>query len=145
MATAIWRGDALPVAQVITIDWTAVPADTESTTLSINGKDITLTRVTATHADLVAYATAFAALIGDYDSTIPEWAEASAELGNTDQVVITGPIDGTPISVSGSCTDGSVTLTITTATAATGPHHANNADNWSTGSVPGGIWWSGFA
>lgn len=136
MATAIWRGDAQVVPQVTTIDFDVKPGTGETVTVTCNGKDLVFT-VTASETTIALVSTAVAALIGTYDNDVVEFAEMSAALGNTDQVVITGPTTGKPFIVTAATSDGLVTVTVSTTTTAISPNHANAAENWSTGSVPG--------
>lgn len=133
MATQIWRGDAVAVAQVTT----ATPANVEIGdvfTLTINGKSVSFTATAATVANVTAGLTT-----AWNNSTIPEFAEVTAS-DQTTHVRLTADTAGTPFTVSSSTTDGgganTQTLTMSTTTASAGPFHWDTASNWSTGTVP---------
>jgi hypothetical protein len=146
MAEVVFIGGAEAVAQIATIvvanTWTA--ADT--VTVTCNGKTLTLT-VGAT-VTTTAVATAIKEMINGDDITgdatrsntgdnIPEFTEFTATV-NSSTVTITGNTAGKPFTISvGETTASTGTATLTlAATAATGPNHWSNADNWDTGSVP---------
>ncbi len=65
----------------------------------------------------------------------PEFAEVDTWTLNTATITATGA-SGIPITITGSEASASGTITINTTQAATGPHHWDNGDNWSTGAVP---------
>lgn len=114
MTVHIWRGDAQPRAQITTI----TPANVEIGdvfTLTINRKDISVTATAATVANVVGL---LVAAIGQYNNDIAEFAEisAAAASGNT-HVILTGPVDGKPFTVTTSTTNaGSFGVTVSTVT-----------------------------
>lgn len=132
MPTKIWRGDAQAVIQ----ESRATPANVEIGdvfTLIVNQKEISYTATAATVANVTAGLVAAWAL-----STEPEHTELTVT-DETTYVKIVGAA-GVPFTVTSSATDGgganTQTLTMSTPTAATGPHHWDNADNWSPAGVP---------
>ena len=109
----VWRGDAQATRNV----WHATPANVEigdRFTLTINGKDITVTATAATVENVVDL---FVAAIGVTE--VPEWMEVTATAGEDDagattHVILTGPTDGTPLTITGSTADaGNLAVTIT--------------------------------
>ncbi len=126
--TAIWRGDAKAVPQVVHATPTNV-AISDVFTLTINRKDISITTTANTAADVIGkFITAITA------SDIPEWEEVTATDGTT-YLILTGPSDGKPVTITASSV-GTGNVAVATTTAATGPYHFDNAENWSTGAVP---------
>ncbi len=135
MATAIWLGHGLAIAQVQRATISGTWANTDTATVTINGKDVvhTLTTEGNTYSDILTnLATTLNA------SIIPEFAEVTwANSANTD---IQGTADtaGKPfVATNSEVTGGSGALgdfAITTGNA--GPYCANTADNWSTGATP---------
>lgn len=108
MAVLIWRGDAQPVPQVTTI----TPANVEVGdifTCIINRKTISFTATAGTVANVVA---GLVAAINANAQDIPEWDEVTASSGTTagevTHVVLTGPDDGKPFTVTTSTTNGGV-------------------------------------
>lgn len=134
MATFIWRGDAQARRNV----WHATPADMEiddSFTLTINRKDVTVVATAATPANVVDLFVAAIAQCFD-----PEWQEVTAEAGvtgeTTTHLILTGPSDGKPVTITGS-TDGAGSLDVDEITEATGPNWFSEAENWDQNAVPG--------
>lgn len=132
MTTKRWQGDATPVANV----WTLTPGGTigtETFTVTINGKTVSYT---AESGDAVAEVCA--GLTEAWNSTDdpapPEFRELTAVDGTT-LVTVTGNTAGVPHTITSAAT-GSATLVASEATAATGPHHFDNATNWSGGAAP---------
>lgn len=128
MATVKWRGGAASVAQVTTITFSAYTVG-ETYTITCNGKDVTYTAGASTLGDVID---GLVAAIGA--TTEPEFADFTAE--NDSGLVLTGSTAGVPFTVTASAS-GAITATVTETTAATGPNHFDNADNWEGGSVPG--------
>lgn len=133
MATIRFRGDAPPVTQVVTV----TPANVEigdRFTLTINGKSVSFTATAATVANVTAGLTA--ALEA---TSLPEFAEIAAS-DETTQVRITSRTPGLPFVVSTSTANGGgsggQSLTLATSSAASGPEHWNDPNNWSGGAVP---------
>ncbi len=134
MAIVKWRGDAQKIKQVDTVTYAGTPASGNTVTLTINGKDLTYTLDGSDTTTTVA--TAMAALIGQYNNNIPEWAEVSAESA-ANVITITGHEDGRPITISESDTGGGITQALASVTDAEGPNHWDIAENWEGGAVPG--------
>lgn len=149
MATVRWTGNALAVAQVTTITIADTWATGDDATVTINGKDATVTVGTDTTPANVALAIqemlSGATQTGTGDHTfsptdaqaIPEFREITATVASS-VVTLTADTSGKSFTVTTSETtagDGTVGTPSTT-TAATGPNHFDNVDNWSTGSVP---------
>ena len=147
MATRRWLGAALPVAQVETLTVALTWAAADTATVTINGRDITMT--VGTTATTTQIATELAAVLNSATSTlgaaysatergpnVAEFREFTAA-ASASTVVLTGVTKGKPFVVTASeVTAGTGTLTTATTTAATGPNHFNNADNWSGGAIP---------
>lgn len=126
MALKRWIGAASAVAQVTKVTFSSY-ASTETYTITVNGKDISFTSVTGTNSEI------WAGLVSAWEaSAVPEAVEivASVDTG----VVLTSRVAGVPFVVSASATTG--TATVTGVTAATGPNHFANDDNWEGGSAP---------
>lgn len=150
MADVRWTGNAAAVAQVTTITITGTWATSDVATVTINGKDVSVTIGTDTTTSNVATAIKEAingdTQTGTGDHTFsptdgqeyPEFRELTATVASN-VVTLTGDTAGKPFTVSTSETTASSTGEVgtpSTTTAATGPNHFDNADNWSTGSVP---------
>lgn len=150
MATKRWTGNALAVKQVTTIAVTGTWATNDTATITINGKDLTVTvgaavTVAGVVAAIVAAINATSATDGVIGTEsrnvggqeIPELTEVVAS-GSTSPITLTAVDAGKPFTVTTSETtagDGELGDPSNT-TAATGPNHWDNADNWSTGSLP---------
>lgn len=133
MSTKLWRGDAVPVAQVTT----ATPANVEigdTFSLSINGKTVSFVATAATAANVTAGLTA-----AWNASTVPEHAEITAS-DQTTFVRLTADAPGKPFSVTASTTNGGAsntqTLTLAASVASAGPNHYDSPANWSPSGVP---------
>jgi hypothetical protein len=145
MATPRWAPRALPVAQVdsVTIANTWAAADTLSVT--INSRSITLTvgatTTTASIAQALLEAINGSTITGDATRNetgpeIPEFEDLTATLFSASVVHVTGE-EGVPFTMTATeVTAGTGTATRALVTAATGPWHFDNANNWDTGSVP---------
>lgn len=122
MASLVWRGDCQSRAQVTTV----VPSNIEAgdtLTLTINRKDIsvvaTVSDTATTFLGVANVVSLFVAAIGQYQNDIAEFAEISAAAATDDDglsyLVLTGPIDGKPFTISKSTADaGSGNITIDT-------------------------------
>jgi len=129
MATMRWKGAAQAVAQVTTVQVTAYDAAT-TYSLGVNGKTVSVIAAGSANLTAAALATAW------NGSTEPELAEVTAG-SSTDTVTLTGDTAGVPFTVTSADTGGTGTIgSPSTTTAATGPNHWDNADNWTGGSVP---------
>jgi len=146
MATRQWLGDALAVANVQTLTVGGTWVNGDKITLTINGKDIVITvgnDITTTQvALLVAEAwngtpiTDPAASTGTTGDLIPEYNEITASASSA-VVTLTHDTQGVPFTLAQSedSTLGTITGPAAT-TAATGPNHWDEADNWSGSAVP---------
>lgn len=132
MAIKIFRGDAQAVAQ----ESRATPANVQIGDifrLICNQKEVAFTATAATAANVTA------GLVAAWQaSTEPEHVEITAT-DMTTYVKLTAAL-GVPFTVTSSTTDGggsgTQTLTMSTPTAATGPYHWDDADNWTPNGVP---------
>lgn len=122
MTIRVYRGDAQGRAQVEFV----TPSNVErgdKFTLTINRKDITIdtSNVLPEVIGVKAVVDLFINAIGQYNNVIPEWAEISANQGfaadgvTVTHLILTGPTDGKPFTVTASTTDagqGQVTVTV---------------------------------
>ena len=155
MAISRWTGNALPRAQVDTITVALTWATSDTATMTINGKDLIVTvGSSATTADVATLIKE--AWNGD------DFTDSTASSNTTGNLIgefkdITATVSGSVVTLTGvsefnvdeqkagrpftltvtESTAGTGTATEATATTATGPHHFNDADNWSDGVVPG--------
>ncbi|NQU76043.1 MAG: hypothetical protein HQ546_07015 [Planctomycetes bacterium] len=119
MATLLWRGDALAVAQIDTL----TPANVgigDTFTATINGKSITVTATAATVANVTGLMTTA------WNATeIPEFAEVTAS-DSTTHVTLTADTAGKPFTVTATEADGDAsddqTFSQATTTANAGPN-----------------------
>jgi len=129
MATAVWQGGVAAVAQVATASIDTYDASS-TYTVTIGGYPVSVagdTDVATTATNLRA---ALNASVNPYFAAIT-WA------GSTGDITATGDVAGAPFLAVLSVAGGTGTITdFVDDTACTGPHHADAADNWSTGAVP---------
>lgn len=132
MATRIWKGGALAVAQLDTITVAGTWATNDTATITINGQDITFT-VAATET----VAAVVAGLVALWNaSTITECTEATAADANP-YVTLTADTAGVPFTITVSeSTVGDGTLALAHTTVSAGPNDWSTAANWSGGAVP---------
>lgn len=135
MSTNVWKGFAPAVAEVHTVTVANTWANTDTATLTINGKSVTATVTgisgNATNATINAINTAWNA------STIAEFAEITAARASNTTLTLTHDTAGVPFSVSATnVTAGDGTLAVARTTVAEGPSVANTASNWSLGANP---------
>lgn len=149
MATVTWTGNAADVQQITTITVGGTWLSTETATLTVNGKDLTITLVGDEATTVVATALKEAWMSGtrldgtsstDATSNVGgqqfgEFAEVTASVSGS-VVTLKGNTPGVPFVVTASETSTSGTLTPATAQACTGKHYWSNVDNWDTGAVP---------
>lgn len=129
MATNEWLGRAKARAEEQTIEVSAYDAAT-TYTITVNGKSIST--IAAGTADLTA--TALAAAWNA--ATEAEFAEVTASAA-TDTVTLTHDNAGVPFTVTTSESGGTGTIEDpVVATAATGPNHWDDINNWSLGAIP---------
>jgi len=133
MADKYWQGGAAAVAN----EWRATPANVEVGdvfTLTCAGVSVSFTATAATVANVTAGLTA-----AWNASTHPAHEEVTA-VDDTTWVTLTADDAGNPVVIAGSATNGGATddqtLTVAEQTAATGPNHIDEPENWSGGSLP---------
>lgn len=129
MSTRTYLGRAGAVAQLETITVGGTP-NGETYTITINGKDVSFVDTDNAIATIVAGLVAACQASTYSEFTEITWADASPN------VTATGPSGGRPFTLTVSKTAGTGTLATATTTAATGPNHFDNVDNWSGGAVP---------
>src|SRR5438309_682139 len=103
MATLVWRGDAQGRAQITHV----TPANVEAGdifTLTINRKDVSFAATAPTAANVVS------GLVAAWNAQAEaEFQEVAASVGTTGgattHIVLTGPADGKPFTVSASTTN----------------------------------------
>jgi len=148
MATRRWLGTAVKVKDVWTITVANTWAGADTATVTINGKDLTVTVGSLVTAAQVAtsikqawegeaFTDATASCVPSGGGvTIPEHSEYTATVSGA-VVTLTADAGGIPHTISATeSTAGDGTATAANTIAATGPYHFTNADNWSGGSVP---------
>lgn len=149
MANIRWTGGAAAVKQVTTITIANTWATSDTVSVTINGKTLTVTvgsafattDVAAALNAAINAADATTGLIGNETRNfggqeIPEFADVTSEV-NGSVVSVYSAVAGTPFTMtSGESTAGTGTATAATPTAATGPNHADNPANYDTGTLP---------
>ena len=150
MAIKKWEGKAGGVAHAYTVTVANTWAAADTITATINTKAVTVTVATGeTTTNEVAAALAAAINAPSKDSEkagtetrnvggrqYPEFAELEAT-AKSNVVTITHRSLGVPYTLTASATTaGSGTATAAVSVTAVGPHHANNASNWSGGALP---------
>lgn len=149
MATRTWVGGAVAIKDKWTITVANTWAGGDTGTVTINGKDLTVTigalTTTAQVATTIKEAwesgtftdtTAVASPSGG-GTTIGEMSQFTATVSGSTVILTadTAGVEFPAITVSEN-TAGTGTLSIAHTTTATGPNHWNNTDNWAEGSVP---------
>lgn len=149
MAVCRWVGGAPVVVQQTTItiantwatsDWVQVTIGTKDLRVTV-GSAFTVSDVAAALAAAINAADATTGLVGNETRSaggqeIPAFVGLSAS-ANLGVVTVTGLADGTPFTMTASeSTAGTGTATAAVATAATGPNHLSNVDNYAAGAVP---------
>ena len=151
MATRTWIGNANPVAQIDTITVANTWATSDICKITVISKDLVVTVGSLTTTAQVA-ATIYEAIenitLTDASASVtpilgklefPELAEVTATVSGS-VVTLEANTAGRPFTVSVTeTTAGNGTATEATATAATGPNHFNNADNWTGATVPSSL------
>lgn len=146
MATPRWLGHALDVADKWTVNVADTWATNDTATITINGKDLTLTvgstsTTSQIAADIVDMINGEAAnddeLRNETGDKLGEFSRITASV-LASEVTMLADDKGVPfVPTVSESTAGDGTLTgLTNATVATGKHFFADADNWSTGSVP---------
>lgn len=132
MAKILWTGAAQAVAQVDTITIGGTVAGSEEWSVTINNKTVTYTSDGGD--DTAAVAAGLQSQLSA--STIIEFGEVDWTVDGS-VITATSATDGVPFTVSVTTDSASGTITLAAVTAATGPNHWDNDDNWSGGSAPG--------
>ncbi len=128
MATKYWRGLALAVAQVSTVTVGTHDAATRYE-IRVNGIPIvSSTGAASANATAAALQAAWAASTHPYKQGITATVNAN--------VVTLTSVPGMPFTVTVGVVGGTGTISTATPTNATGPHHWDNAANWSDNAVP---------
>lgn len=139
MATTRWMGKAAATYHVVTVTVGGTVEAGDLFKLTINGKTLSVaapsTSTSATATDIV---TAWNALSA---SVYPEFSKITASVVGSG-VVLTADEAGIPFTVTEATTESnggaadSQTFVAATTTAATGPYHWDDANNWTGGAVP---------
>lgn len=150
MAVKVWRGTAAGIQQVDTATVSGTWTAGDEAYLEINGSRLVVTIGAATTvADVAEAVTAAINATSKTDSVVgtetrnfggqelPELSEVTASNTAT-EVVLEGNTAGVPFTATwpAPSTASSGTISGAATTAATGPNHFDNEDNWSTGAVP---------
>ena len=140
MATAIWKGDAQPIAQVTRCTVGGTIEANDNFTVTVGSKSVTVvagsTSAAAVAANLVATWNALGATL------YPEFAAITASDAGSGAFDLTAITPGVPFTVTLSTTESgggaadAQTFTQTTTTPASGGAFWSVAANWSTGAVP---------
>lgn len=133
MANVRWLGRAHKVKQVTTITIGGTIAIGETFTITINGKDLSFVTTATTTANVVDGLHALVSA-SDAPAEFQEgvWTKADPVITMTGQDAFAG----VPITISVSTNSVSGTITPATPTAATGPEHVDDTNNWSGGALP---------
>lgn len=125
----VWLGRAAAVRNVETIQ---ITADDAATTykVTIHGIEVS---VTGSGTGVNATATKLQAAL---DAETHRYFKFYVWTVATDTVTATCTVSGAELVITATATDGTGTLSQAVTAAATGPHHFNNADNWSGSAVP---------
>lgn len=147
MSTRTWLGRAVPIPQVSILTLGGTWLQNDTITLTQNGKALTLT-VGATVTiptildNLLIMMTGSGTLgsgysVTAYGNTVGEYAQLTYTEDGSTKLTMTGPTDGRPFTVATtkSSTSGTVSDSTTSGTG-TGPHAADDADNWSGDTNP---------
>jgi hypothetical protein len=147
VATRTFLGRAAPVPQRSTLTLGGTWLETETLTMTINGKSLVLTiggTVTTTVIldNILVMLTGSGSFGTGYSAigsgaTVGEFKQLTFEKTSATVLTITGAADGRPFTLA--TTESSTSGTVSDATVSgtgTGPHHANNVDNWSADTLP---------
>ena len=130
MAKVDWLGRALAIAQLETITVTGPVVAAETWTVTINGKSYTHAAVAGTTADVTAGLVALLNASEELEFSSITWADADPD------ITATADDAGVPFTLTVSTNSAGGSIATVTTTAATGPNHADNVNNWSSGTVP---------
>ena len=147
MATKFWRPQAGAIPHIVTVTITGTPVAADTVTVEINNSSLTVTVGTLVATTDVANAlaaawsalTATANLVDDESRNVggaqlPEHSTITA-VAYSNTVVLTAKVPGVPF-VAAVAKVGTVAIAQATTQTATGPNHADSADNWSGGTLP---------
>ena len=144
-----WLGRALPVQEIRDYTFGGTWLSGETITLTINGKDLTMT--VGTDVAITDILDAVVDMWNDSDvenlvgdegrngvgANIPEFNEITASKVGTTKLRLTHDTAGVPFVVSASTDSASGTISSVSVTrAATGPNHADDVNNWDGGALP---------
>lgn len=131
MAVNRWLGRAKAVAQVETITIGGTIAALDTFTVTINGKSITIAATNTSAATT-------AGLLADALNAETAPAEFAEVTWAADGATVVGTCDtaGLPFEITTTDSSGASTIGRATTTAATGPNHWDNVNNWSAGTAP---------
>lgn len=136
MANRTWLGRAKARAQVVTLTPGGTIEVGDIFSVTINGKTVSYSASGTSVASVTAGLAAALQAAGDAEFAEVAWTDS------TTHVTGTGATAGVPFTLSVETTesDGGTaddqTFTLATATEATGPHHADDAQNWSGAALP---------
>lgn len=140
MGTVIWKGDAAPVAQVVTCTIGGTIEATDIFTVTIGSKSVSTVGGSTTAATC---ATAVVAALNALNTTLyPEFAEITWATTSGGAFTATAKTPGKPFTLTLATTEtgggaaDSQTFGQTTTTASTGPAYWDNTANWDTGAIP---------
>jgi hypothetical protein len=132
MAVNNWLSRALARAQLETITIANTWATNDIANVTINGKTVSFTATAGTVANVTTGL--LAALVA---STIVEFTEITWASSGAGTITGTSITAGVPFTLTTSeTTAGDGTVTRATTTAATGPNHWDDVNNWSAGTIP---------
>lgn len=140
MATLRWLGRAAAVAQVTTLTVGGTVEAGDKFIVTCNGKSVTVSATTTSTATTATEI--YTAINALTDSLYPEFAEFTATNATASVVTLTGDTPGVPFTVTVNTTESNggaadtQTFVAATTTAATGPNHWDNVNNWDTGAAP---------
>lgn len=136
MSTRIWKGDASPIAQVVTLT-VATPNTADKCNVAIGDKVLTVAVADTTPDDTAAaIVAAWSALPS---GTWPEFSQLipTAVGGSSGQLTVTANTPGVPFILTASVTgSGGTAFTASSTMASSGPNDWSTAANWSGGAVP---------
>lgn len=147
MATVIWQGDAVDIAQISTVTLGGAWLANDTITLTISDKQLTLTiGVTVDIPTILDNLVIMVSGTGDFDTdyssnalgnAVGEFAELTATEDGSTVLTLTANTAGTPYTLTSSRVTASTgTIADATTTANGSKNDWNNVDNWDTGVVP---------
>jgi hypothetical protein len=132
MAVYNWLARALARAQLVTITFALTWAAADTATVTINGKSVTYTAV---GASTTTAATGLYTLLAA--ATAPEFTAITWANPSNGVITATSAVAGIPFTLTATeVTAGNGTCTAVVTTAATGPNHWDDVNNWEGATVP---------